>query len=70
MTTYDPAQLHALRAELDAQHAALWRQISLSMAWQQLQQLEARLGLLAELIGEEERLVGEPATPPAPAPGD
>jgi hypothetical protein len=64
MTTNAPTQLRTLRAELDARHTALWRQVSMSSAWQELQQIEARLGLLAELIDDEEPQAGEPTQPP------
>ena len=42
--------LKARHAELSTEHAALWRQVSMSPAWQQLSKVEGGLAELERMI--------------------
>ena len=48
------AQLESLFAQCRAEHADLWRKISMSDEWRRLQALEGKLELLSSLIKDAE----------------
>ena len=54
-------EIKARLAELTAEHAALWRQVSLSNEWRKLQALEGAMAELNRMIAQVELQPSPPA---------
>lgn len=52
MMTAHADALKAMRQDLEAEHAALWRSISMSPEWLRMMALDAQISLLNRLLGD------------------